>query len=93
MTKHPCAGLSRAAHSAFERVAISMEPLASLRTINKLLESGLIEVVGQLKLGTDAFGPVTIPIYAVPLPVHYQWCKWASENATDTSPAIPAGQN
>ena len=82
-TKHPCAGLSQAAKSAFERVAVGQSPLASPATIQRLLDRGLIELVGNRPLGRDAFGKVTIPIYGVPLSVYYQWCQWCYENVPD----------
>ncbi len=25
------------------------------------------------------FGPIRVPVYEVPIAVHYQWCQWCSE--------------
>ena len=83
MTDHPCKGMSAAAVSTFEGIAISMPVPFRRQAIAALLARGLIEKVGDRVLGRDAFGKITVPEYAVPLPIHYQWCKWASENVKD----------
>jgi hypothetical protein len=74
--------MSRLAVETFEQMAIGLRPQCP-KTIAALLAKGLIEKVGERVLCRDRFGTVTIPEYAVPLPVHYQWCKWCDENIKD----------
>ena len=82
-TKHPCAGMTKVQRAAFERVAINEEPLAWGKTIDRLLERGLIQRGADRVLGRDRFGVIALPTYFVPIPVHMQFCKWASENVTE----------
>lgn len=81
--KHPCHGLSAPARRAFERIAINQDPLAQPQTLAALMKRGLIVQTGTKLLGQDRFGRIAIPVYAVPLPVHAQWCQWCSDNITD----------
>lgn len=81
--KHPCAGRSQRQVEIFEAIAVNLEPPFSPRSLRALLDAGLVEQVGVRVLGRDAFGAIKVPVYAVPLPVHYQWCQWCSENVGD----------
>jgi hypothetical protein len=83
MTPHPTHRLSRAATEAFERIAICQPHRASSRTLRALLDRRLIVQTGTKILGRDRFGVIAVPVYEVPLAVHYQWCCWADENVTD----------
>ena len=82
-TKHPCAGITKVQRAAFERIAINEPPRAWGKTIDRLLERGLIQRGEDEVLGRDRFGMIVIPSYFVPIPVHMQWCQWASENFTE----------
>jgi hypothetical protein len=79
MTDHPCKGMTKNQIAVFERIAVNQLIYAHPRTIAVLKERGLIEQGPDRVLGRDAFGLITVPDYCVPLPVHYQWCRWASE--------------
>lgn len=78
MTKHPCKGMTAAQRKAFELIAISQPPLCGKPTIDALLKAGLIER-GEDEERRDAMGVYTIPSFFVPLPIHFQWCEWCSE--------------
>ncbi|MGH1573788.1 hypothetical protein ACRAWG_28005 [Methylobacterium sp. P31] len=39
-----------------------------------MLDAGLIVDVGG-ETRRDALGTYTVPAYAMPIPVHYQWCS------------------
>ena len=43
MTDHPCKGMTKAQIRTFERIALSQPPAATARTIDALLQKGLIE--------------------------------------------------
>lgn len=83
LPEHPCKGRSRAQIEAFEAIAINEQPRCSQRTIEALLAAGLIEKAGDRVLGRDKFGPITVPQFVVPLPIHLRWCQWAAENSFD----------
>jgi hypothetical protein len=78
-TPHPCAGMTPAQRRDFERVAINQRPLGGVSVIKALTERGLIEETEPKVLGRDAFGPITVRQWVVPVWHHAQWCKWASE--------------
>jgi len=80
--KHPCAGLSKGVVEVFESIAVSQPHPHRPAAILTLLHAGLIVQIGERVL-RDRFGEVRIPVYEVPLPVHYQWCQWCSENVPD----------
>lgn len=79
VTDHPCKGLSAAAIAAFEQIAIGQPPTATTRTLRMLRRRELIAFAGMKVVGRDRFGAIELPEYFVPIPVHYQWCTWASE--------------
>ena len=70
MTKHPCRGMTRAEIAAFEAIAINRSPRCSKRTLEKLLSRRVIEKSDRKALLDNCF---------VPLPIHIQWCEWASQ--------------
>jgi hypothetical protein len=83
MTEHPCARYSKSTVEVFEAIAINQPPPYRPRAINVLLNAGLIVKIGDRVL-RDRFGEIKVPVYEVPLPVHYQWCQWCSENVEDS---------
>lgn len=83
MTKHPYHGLSKHAIEIFERIATGQKPHGYYRTMKALVGAGLIMEVGVMTIGRDAFGAIEEPIYDIPIPVHYQWCRWCDENVSE----------
>lgn len=79
MTDHPCKGLGKAATNAFEAIAVNHQPHCSKATIQRLLGRSLIAREDRLIQFRDGLPPLKAPDYFVSLPVHYQWCTWASE--------------
>lgn len=78
MTDHPCKGMTEAQIAAFERIAINANPECGWKTLDRLIARGVIErVKGEMR--RDAMGAYEIPAFVVPLPIHMQWCQWASE--------------
>lgn len=83
-TKHPCHGMTKPQIAAFEQIAIgNSSPHAAKKTINVLLDRGLIVRGPDKKLGHDGFGPIMIAQYVVPIPTHMDWCTWCSETMGD----------
>lgn len=78
MTDHPCKGRTKAQREAFEMIAINQHPRCQQSTIDALLQAGLVER-GKGETKRDALGTYEIPYFYVPLPIHAQWCEWASE--------------
>lgn len=78
MTDHPCKGMTKAQVAAFELIAINQVPRCRQETLDALLAAGVI-LRGEDEHRRDAMGVYTIPNFFVPLPVHMQWCEWASE--------------
>ena len=78
MTDHPCKGMTKRQREAFEAIAISQPPMATHKTLMALRKRGLIDYTNDT-IGRDALGAITVPRWFVPLPVHAQWCEWASE--------------
>ncbi len=88
MTKHPCAGMTSAQRRDFERIVIGQRPLGGFRVIQKLKDRGLIEDAPPL-LVFGRLGPITVPNWQVPVPVHMQWCAWAAERMDDATRTRP----
>ena len=80
MTRHPCQGRSQAQINAFEAIAVGLPPRAAQKTIDALLSAGLVERGFDQTVGRDAFGPITMPVYEVPLRHHAAWCAWCAEH-------------
>lgn len=76
--EHPCKGMTKAQISAFEMIAIGENPMVGEKTIAKLLERGVI-VQGPDRIFQTALGPLHCKQYEIPIPIHMQWCEWASE--------------
>lgn len=77
-TLHPCQGMTKAQREAFELIAINQNPRCKWPTIDALLKAGVIER-GESEKRRDAVGAYEIPSFFVPLPIHMQWCEWASQ--------------
>ena len=82
MTKHPCAGMTKAQMRAFEALAVGMPSPCAPKTIKALLDRGVLVQSGQSNF-RDGLGAYSIPIYDVPFAVHRQWCEWCAENVGD----------
>lgn len=86
-TPHPAkaAGCTPRQIEAFEQIAVGNSNASgfTLKTIEALLRKGLIVEATKRTIGADAFGPIRVVEFQVPVPVHMQWCKWCSENITD----------
>lgn len=78
-TKHPCHGMSRAEITAFEAIAVNHDPRCSKKTLERLLERGLIAKQDRLVHFSDGLPPSIATDFYVPLPVHIQFCEWAGE--------------
>ena len=69
---HP--GRTSAERRALDRVGCGELPGCSSKTLKALLDDGLlIEEVGEVR--RDAIGSYRVPSYAMPIPVHFQWCS------------------
>jgi hypothetical protein len=84
MSEHPCEGMTKAEIAAFEAIAINLRPNCSKKTIEKLLARGVIANEERNLHFGDGLPPVAVDDYFVPLPIHYQWCQWASERYRET---------
>jgi hypothetical protein len=78
VTEHPCQGMTKAEIAAFEAIAINRPPHCSKLTLERLIARGVIERYGKKANFRDGL-PSIITDFDVPLPVHIQWCEWASE--------------
>lgn len=85
MTDHPAiaAGCTKRQVEVFEQIAAGSRGYMHPRTLDALAEKGLIafERVKEGGMGGRAGYFKLIPY--VPLPLHYQWCKWCDENVSD----------
>lgn len=59
---------------ALDRIGCGEPPACSSKTLRNLLDAGLIVDQGG-ETRRDALGSYTVPSYAMPLAVHYQWCS------------------
>ena len=78
------ANLTPAQDKAFGLIAIGQYPFCSNKTIQALLDKGLIlkaqrTIYGKGNSPIDRI-PMTVDTYYIPLPIHAQWCKWCSES-------------
>ena len=69
---HP--GRTSAERRALDRVGCGEPPACSQKTLRNLLAAGLIVDVGT-QTRRDALGEYRVPAYAMPIPVHFQWCS------------------
>lgn len=73
-TRMPHPGRTSAERRALDRVGCGELPSCSLKTLKALLDDGLlIEEGGEVR--RDALGTYRVPSYAMPIPVHFQWCS------------------
>ncbi len=68
---HP--GRTSAERRALDRIGCGEPPRCSPKTLRNMLDAGLIVDVGT-ETRRDALGSYWVPSYAMPIPVHYQWC-------------------
>lgn len=80
----PIPGLTKSQRAVFEQIAVGNSRGHSSKTIKKLLEKEAIIQTGREVLGRDRFGEISVPVYAVPLPLHIEWCEWCSEVYEDS---------
>lgn len=69
---HP--GRTSAERRALDKIGCGEPPRCSPKTLRRLLDDGLLIDQGR-EVRRDALGAYTVPCYAMPLPVHYQWCS------------------
>ena len=83
MAEHPAKGCTPAQVRAFEAILIGQDSGINPRTINALLDKGLIDMdpIEELwggPIGTPLY-TVSITRYFVPIHLQIQWCRWCSE--------------
>lgn len=66
-------GLPRRQHEVFEQVAVNNDTGHHPATLAALERKGLIVSTERTLPGRF---PVVIKDYAVPLPIHIEWCSW-----------------
>ncbi|MGT2488581.1 hypothetical protein ACU4GA_27065 [Methylobacterium oryzae CBMB20] len=69
---HP--GRTSAERRALDRIGCGEPPACAQKTLRNPLEAGLIVDVGT-ETRRDALGSYQVPAYAMPIPVHFQWCS------------------
>lgn len=79
MTKHPCAGRSKASRLVFEQIATGKAWGHNPRVTKALEKRGLLERTEQPEVGSGFCSGVYFSTFQVPTPVHIQWCQWCSE--------------
>jgi hypothetical protein len=77
---HPAkeAKCTKAQIEVFERIAVNLPAMCSQKTLDALSSKGLIAFEETQR--RDSIGSFVIRTPFVPLPVHYEWCRWCSEN-------------
>lgn len=81
---HPCKGMTRAQRDTFEQIAIGNDGGHHPRVLKALVEAGLIYRYEEPGLVPGLPGAtISIHRYAVPGPVHFDWCQWCAENVSD----------
>lgn len=78
MTDHPAitAGCTPKQVEVFEQIAINNVSGHPKKTVEALARKGLVVLNERVLPGRF---PVKIFEPSVPLNIHYQWCRWASE--------------
>lgn len=77
---HP--GRTPAQRKALDAIGCGdFSPRMSKRTGEALLAAGLIVPAGSKVIGQDRFGVIVVAKWAMPIPVHMQWCE--AVGATD----------
>jgi hypothetical protein len=83
---HPCEGLPSAARRAFDEIAAGNAPKAATKTLDLLVQRGLIEQSVRLMHFADGLPPARTSVYFVSIPMHIAWCEHM------TSPQKPTGR-
>lgn len=69
---HP--GRTSAERRALDRIGCGEPPSCSPKTLRNLLDTGqIVDAGGEIRC--DALGSYRVPSYAMPIPVHMQWCS------------------
>lgn len=76
-------GLTEAQENALSLIAIGQQPFSSPKTLQVLVDKGLITkgeraVYGKGNSPIDRI-PIMIPSYEVPMHIHIQWCEWCAK--------------
>jgi hypothetical protein len=79
---HP--GRTPAERRALDRIGCGEPPACSRRILHNLLKAGLI-VETVRKVRRDVLGRYDMPVYAMPIPVHMQWCSAVAANDEETA--------
>jgi hypothetical protein len=81
--KHP--GKTAAQRRVLDAIGCGQfSPRMSKATRDAMLTAGLIEPAGfKLLAFKDGFPPMRIPEYAMPIPVHMQWCEHCAATEPD----------
>lgn len=58
-------------------------PRANAKTLDRMVERGLIRRVHDKVLSSDRFGAIAIPQYEMTIHTHMDWCAYWAENATE----------
>lgn len=83
---HP--GRTSAERRALDASGCGEPPRCSPKTLKAMLDAGLIVDAGG-ETHRDALGSYRVPSYAMPIPVHMQWCSAVA--ATDEELAAMEG--
>jgi hypothetical protein len=79
MAQHPCYGMTKSETKAFEAIAINLTPSCSKKTLIRLLERGVIVKQEKRVPFCEGLPAAVVDQYYVPIPIHMQWCEWASQ--------------
>jgi hypothetical protein len=82
VTPHPAK--AKAQRAALDAIGCGdVTPRMADSTRDALLRAELIVEAGRRLVCNDRFGKVYVPEYAMPVPVHMQWCAYWAEQATE----------
>lgn len=74
MAKHP--GRTAAQRRILDQVGCGEHcPRAQRKTLDRMVEEGLLVRLPDMVLGRDALGTIALPQYEMPIPVRYAWCQ------------------
>ena len=75
-TRPPHPGRTPAQRRALDAIGCGDNaPRMAPRVRDALLSTGLIVAAGRKVVAHCALGPITVPEYEMPIPVHMQWCS------------------
>lgn len=70
-------GLNNKQLAVFEQIAVNNDAGHNETTLRSLVSKLLIE---KREEELDGWPPTIIYRYAVPVPIHMEWCEWCAEN-------------